>query len=370
MPPPDAKKFRIPRGGDGRLTRNAPTSPATAPGDRCRFYGHRAWTRLNAELSAYSLLPKFVLDRPGFRIATGPNAGREMRSWVDIATKATQLTFDAPPADLRDSDFKSCGEVTVHEWRLFMGDLFCGLISCELLSGAEKSARRPRGGGIESLDRVISSRGEAALAGSGSGIYNPGGALERNRSSACDSVVQSPSGTLGIKGPLQKSTFLDTMDKSLKAGGMSDAVLMFGSRAVHSKIQEIFDPSKNGTGVPEIGEALMEIGPNGARAATGRGVPIHMTTVYGVPFFPINDPGNCGPEDGGRIFGIDSAYGAGSGKPAIGIGAMALPTYSEVIRDAAAPYDGGPIARGMYWTVHQLRCSRFGGQFKIRDIEI
>ena len=367
MSPPDAKKFRIQHGGEDGLTHNAHTNPTATPGDRCRFYGRRAWTRLNTELGAYPLLPKFVLDRPGFRIATGPNAGGA-RSWVDIATKATQLTFDVPPEDLRDSDFKSCGEVTAHEWRLLMEGLFCELINCELLSGAEQAARRPRGGGIESLDRVISSRDEAALAGSGSGI-NPWGALKRNRSSAYDSVVQSPSGTLGTKGPLQKSTFLETMSKSLKAGGISNAALMFGSRAVHCKIQEIFDPSKNTTGVPEIGEALMEIGPNGARAATGRGVPIHVTTVYGVPFLPINDPCNCGPEDGGRIFGIDSACGAGFSKPAIGIGAMALPTYSEVTRGSAGQR-GGSIAHGMYSTVQQLQCSRFGGQFKIRDIEI
>lgn len=334
-------------GGDGSQ------GTAAVPGAGYK-YGLRAWTELNAPCSTYSLFPKF--SWAGSPCAAGGALAGSRAFDARWRPRTAQLAFDLQdPAGqaLQNGDIGD-------EWRLRHAGLFAGGINRAMLAGMEGQAARAAGShgdapGIESLDRIISSKDEADALGQ---YYDPWDVIDRRDSPAFDCTVESAGGDIGTPGDLLESTFVSAMRKSRRAGGIANVDCMFGSYEVYPRIQELFDPSARAGN--SMGEALMETGVHGARSAAGSGVPVHVPSIYGVPFFAVTGAPSSGRSETGRIYGICYSDGRGSGVPGIGVGVAALPTYREI-----------PLARrGMYHARHELVCDKFGGQFKIRDIRL
>ena len=123
-----------------------------------------------------------------------------------------------------------------------------------------------------------------------------------------------------------------------------------------------------------MGESLVEIDVNGIKTFSGHQAGLQVTSLYGIPFIPTKDsPHNA--TDGneiGRLFGLDTSDRDGFGYPRMGIQVAIPTTYNEAVRGTNGwPFVNGAFSeKGVYWTMGELVCRRFNGNFKIRDIQL
>ena len=362
------------------------------------IFGAYAWANLNLEANAFSILPKYVWDKSGFRIITGKavltttNGNTVLGGTGESGSIAETAKPDVEEVSVKPKIAQiPFGASTVHEWlannskddiwgslsslRTYMAVQHKELLNQMLLADvqAEAAAASADYAGTsnwETLDRLISSDAEEdAIGGTFADFYDPWDTLDRDVASKYDSTVVSASGTLNTNGGLTKSTIISTLRKTRKAGGKDPNVLL-GSHEVYSEIQEIFEPA---TRYP-MGESLVEIDVNGIKTFNGHGVGLQVASVYGIPFIPTKDA----PQDTndtsevGRLFGLDTSDRDGFGYPRLGIQIAVPTTYNEATRNTAAfPFTNGAFTeKGIYWTMGETICRRFNGNFKIRDISL
>ena len=369
---------------------------STTGGYHNHTYGAFAWANVNLEANAFSVLPKFVYDRSGFRIITG-------KVELTLANDNTKYGGTAESGKIAETAIPNVEQVavkpkiaqlpfgasTVQEWlsnntkddtwgglpsiRTFMAVQHKEPINQMILLdvAAEATAAGADYAGTtnwETLDRIVSSDAEEdALGGAHHDYYDPWDALDRDAETKYNSVVESAGGAIGTRGNLTKSLLITTMRKVTTLGGKMPNVLL-GSNEVYGELQEIFEPA---TRYP-MGEALVEVDVNGLKTYQGHGVGLQVASVYGIPFIPAKDSPKTGNTEIGRLFGLDTSDRDGFGYPRIGIQVARPTTYNESVNGTP----GWPITQGaftetgIYWTMGELVCRRFNGNFKIRDIEL
>ena len=361
-------------------------------------FGAYAWANLNLEANAFSVLPKYVWDKSGFRIITGRatmtttngNTNKGGTAESGALAEAVVPTVEEVSVKPRIAQIVF-GASTVHEWlsnnakddiwgslsslRTYMAVQHKELINQMLLTDVEGIAAAATAAyagtnNFESLDRIVSSDAEEdALGGTYADNYDVWDTLDRDSATKYDATVESASGTLGTNGNLTKSVIITTMRKARKAGG-KDVNVLLGSHEVYSEIQEIFEPA---TRYP-MGESLVEIDVNGIKTFNGKGVGLQVSSVYGIPFIPIKDAPSYATDTNevGRLFGLDTSDRDGFGYPRLGIQVAVPTTYNEAVRGTNGwPFTNGAFTeKGVYWTMGETICRRFNGNFKIRDISL
>ena len=365
------------------------------------IFGAFAWANLNLEANAFSVLPKYVWDKSGFRIITG-------RATLTTENDNTILGGTAESGKIAEAALPTVEEVTtmpkiaqivfgastVHEWlannskddiwgslsslRTYMAVQHKEALNMMLLADVESEAAAAGNGNDydgtlnwESLDRMISSKAEeAALGGDSNNYYDPWDQLDRETEKYDSTVISAGTGDIGSSnGQLTKTLLLQGLQKTRKKGG-KDPNVFLGSHEVYTELQEIFEPATR----YGMGESLVEIDVNGIKTFNGHGVGLQVASVYGIPFIPTKDaPANASDNsEVGRLFALDTSDRDGFGYPRLGIQVAVPTTYNEAVRGTAGwPFINEAFAeKGVYWTMGELICRRFNGSLKIRDILI
>lgn len=360
------------------------------------IFGAYAWANLNLEANAFSILPKYVWDKSGFRIITGKAVLTTVKGNTVLGgtSQAGDIAETAKPNVEEVSILPKIAQVpfgasTVHEWlsnnskddiwgslsslRTYMAVQHKEFLNQMLLADVEAVAAAstaPFAGSQdwETLDRLISSSAEEdVLGGADSDFYDPWDTLDRDTATKYDATVESASGTIGTDGNLTKSVIITGLRKTRILGG-KDPNVFLGSHEVYSEIQEIFEPA---TRYP-MGEAVISVDVNGVKTFEGHGAGLHVTSLYGIPFIPTKDAPSGDATEVGRLFGLDTSDADGFGYPRTGIQIAVPTTYNEATRNTQGwPYSIGSFTeKGVYWTMGETVTRRFNGNLKIRDIKL
>ncbi len=369
-------------------------------------YGAYAWAQLNLEANAFGVLPKYPWDKSGVRFITASptltttngntvlggtaeggtiaNTAKPTLATLDLTPKTAQLPFDASEVmewlanHSKDDIWGGLGSL-----RLFMAVQHKQFINQMLCASVDSSSQVSTGNftgtnDFETLDRIISSYGEATIPGiqnSNTGWFNPYDGVTIDRDSSTDkfdSTVQSPSGTLGTLGILTDNV-LRTFTRTIRKAIGKDPTVLLGSHEAYSEVQGIYMPSVR---IPNpYSEALVQVDVNGIQTFKGTGVGIHVDTVYGIPFIPTqNAPtnSNASGENVGRIFALDTSDAEGFGYPRIGF-MTAIPTeyYEATRRTPGYPFvNAAFVEKAVFRTMGQNVGRNFKAFGKLRDIEL
>lgn len=361
-------------------------------------FGAYAWANLNLEANIWSVLPKYVWDRSGFRIITakvGNLAGTNITTLggtpeegviadtakptveeVSVKPKIAQLPFGASvQMEWLANNSKDDIWGSLASLRLFNATQHKELLAQMLFSDVEGAAAGASAdftgtNNFETLDRIVSADSEEdQLGGTYADWYDPWDTLDRDSLTKYDATVVSASGTIGTNDVLTNTVILEFLRKIRKAGGQDPNVLV-GSHEVYSEIQEIYSPQVR----YPIGESIIQIDVNGVQTFNGQGVGLHVSSLYGIPFIPSKDAPSYSSDTNevGRLFAFDTSDHDGFGYPRLGI-MIAVPT---VYNEATHNTQGWPftlskfVEKGLYWTMGETICRRFNGQGKIRDIKL
>ena len=363
------------------------------------IHGMYAWSQLNLEANFVSCMPKAKWQNSGLRLITA----RPTMSTVGGITVKGGTPEGGPLAEttLPGMDKFAIkpkvaqigfGSSMIMEWLVNNGQddawgsmanlrMYMALQHSELLNqmmladvqgqAAAAASNAPYTPTLdwETADRLVSDDAEEdAVGGAGTGFYDAYGLLDRDSGTKYDSTVVAPSGTIGTTAALTKSAILEAQRKSRSAGGIRDVSFMIGGHEVYSELQELFE------GALRYGhnESIITLDVGGVKTFTGTGVGLRVASVYGVPFIATKDAPAHGTTEVGRIFGLDISDGEGFGRPRMCVSLSHLTDYREAdMSNPAWPFvTGGFKGQGVYFTAGDLLCSRFPGQFKIRDIRV
>ena len=374
---------------------------STTTGYYNAIYGAMAWANLNLEANLFSALPKYPWERSGVRVITS-------RPTITTTNSNTKLGGTAESGAIMETAIPGVvefsilpkiaqlafGASTVFEWlannskddtyggmealRPYMAVQHAEYINQMLFADVEKEAADATAvyAGTkdwESIDRAISNNAEENFRGGAtySGFYDLYNKLDRDAVSTYDATVTSAGGALGTNGSITKAAILGAMRDARKAGN-NEVSFMITGHEVYSELQELYEPQvRYPTG---MGESIISVDVNGVQSFDGRGVGIHVSTLYGKPLIISKDASNNADDSAevGRLFGIDTSDKEGFGAPRCGI-RLARPTvYNEAGEgNPAWPFVNDKFAeRGVYWTMGELSMSRFVGHFKIADISV
>ena len=375
---------------------------STTTGYYNAIYGAMAWANLNLEANLFSALPKYPWERSGVRVITS-------RPTITTTNSNTKLGGTAESGAIMETAIPGVvefsilpkiaqlafGASTVFEWlannskddtyggmealRPYMAVQHAEYINQMLFADVEKEAADGAAAYAgtkdwESIDRGLSSSvEELALGGTYDNYYNLYDKLDRDGATATtyDTTVESAGTGIGVNGSITKAAILKVMRNARKAGN-NEVSFMITGHEVYSELQELYEPQvRYPTG---MGESIISVDVNGVQTFDGRGVGIHVSTLYGKPLIISKDASNNSGDDNevGRLFGIDTSDKEGFGAPRCGI-RLARPTvYNEAGEgNPAWPFVNDKFAeRGVYWTMGELSLSRFVGHFKLRDISV
>lgn len=384
----------------GKTDTNATTSTT---GYFNRIFGALAWANLNLEANPFSVLPKYVWQKSGFRIihskANNLSDANGNVTSKGGTTESGDIAYTVIPSVAQVPVIPKIAQIpfgasTVQEWlanyseddtwgalsslRTFMAVQHKELLSQMITADVEDPAAAASSdyvygatGDWETLDRLVSSEAENTALGNSHKYYDPYG-LSRHSVTDYDSTVTSASGTIGTLGNLTDSTIVAHLASQRKAAG-GDPTVAIGSHEVYSELQQIYTPQlRYGNG---MGEAMITIDVNGVDSFEGNRVGLHVATLYGIPFIPAKDsPFSATHESGevGRLFFLDTSDRDGFGTPRLGIMVAVPTTYNELTRNTQGfPFaSSGFVEKGIYWTMGETVLRRFNGCGKIRDIQV
>ena len=391
----------------GYVTKADTFAQTTTSGYYNAIYGALAWANLNLEANAFSALPKYVWTRSGVRIITSrPTVGTTNANTVLGGTAEAGKIMETVIPGVEEFAVKpkvaqlAFGASTVHEWlatnakddlwgsmsalRPYMARQHAEYLNQMILADVEGAAA---GAGAnfagskdwETLDRIISSDAEEDEIGGATyaGWYDPWNALDRDASTKYDATVQAVGGGTigGDHVAISKDDIVDIMAVAREKGG-NDVDFMLGSHLIYKELQGLFEGQMR---FPSgVGESILQLDVGGVKTFTGRGVGIHIITLYGIPFIVSKDApkyklaSETANFEIGRVLGCDTTDREGFGIPRLGI-RLAIPTsYNEVGRgNPAWPFVNDRFTeRGVYWTTGEVVCTRFNSQFKLRDAKV
>lgn len=367
------------------------------------IYGALAWAQLNFEAHLFSVFPKTVWTRSGWRMITAAGTLAESNNHytnlggtaeegkiaetikptvveVSVKPKIAQVAFGASTVSeflANNTDDDAWGGLAQLRtfYSMYHKVLVNKMISVDTETVSAAAANDAAYGGtfnFESIDRIISSSAEEAAVGkhaSQSDFFDAWDTIDRDTTTSYDAIVQSASGTLGTNEVLTKSTIREWLAEFMDTGGAHPEVLVTGND-VYTTLQEMYEAQSRLT----MGEHVVSFDVNGISTFSGHGVGLHVASLYGVPLLytqeAISATGDT--DEVGRIYGLDLTDKDGHGEPRFGFSVARPTTYHEIGPGQGGwPWTAGKFGeKGLYYTMGELLCRRFTGQGKLRDIKV
>ena len=373
-------------------------------------YGASLEYNFNLEANLWSALPKSVWDRAGFRIIknkapgftvqddsltdlggtaeSGPIGEGLVGEYQEISVKPKLLQYQIQVSDImqklvensRDDNYGSLAQQVVYAGAQFRENLNLMLnysIENNLTTSQEETNSYLN---LETLDRIISSQAESTYVEGVTGLstpMNPWAYVAENQidrssgtgSTDYDSVVVSPSGTIGTAQVLTDSLIRKTMADIRVAGGQ-EISLFYGGQDTYNELQSIWTPQVR---IPNTADVRSEfsLGVNGVKTFTGTGVGLHISTVYGIPFIPSKDAINTDTTNNvGDLYLLNTDPSAVQNKPLLGISTLWPIVYYEAgPGQPGYPYVVGQFSgKGAFVSRAETIATNFKKQGKIRDI--
>ena len=248
---------------------------------------------------------------------------------------------------------------------------------------------------IESIDRIVSSSGEAAQYGksgdSRDKLYNPwinvdrdgaqivskpvsGDGLGRTGAThnAYDTTVISPGSSISDPDNLTPATMRSFLADVRPKGG-KDPTLFLGGHDTYNELQGIYEPALRIMNPSDLKTAV-SVGVNGINTFQGTGIGLHISTIYDIPIIPSKDTPSNSPSANdahvGNLYAIDASDPEGSGKPRIGISVLKPLVYYEAShRTQTYPFiNSAFVDKGVFECIMEFTCQQFQTQGKIINI--
>ena len=367
-------------------------------------YGAQAWYQLNTESNLFGVLPKLTWDKSGYRVITN---FVQTPSSMGIAETGTLSVPEVPNIEivkLTPKLLQTPFEVTdiVEQLaKVSQDDLFANLdtlrqyfatmhiknINFNLGAKAVGSNVATSNSGIsnlnvESLDRIISSYAEGTGVGLSATttptlaeVIDPyAGAVDRSAgASAFDSYVASASGEFGTLGALTDQAIRDTIQAVKTNGGRTNLVVT--GYDTYANIQGIY---QNQLRYMNWGELEYRTGLNGVETSSGVDVGLKAASVYKIPLIEAVDTTTDNPNGQGsfdtsasgssRMFFLDTTDAEGYGDARLSMSILRPTQYLETT-DRDFVLLNNIAYEGLYFSIMEARCTFFGAQGKLRDIE-
>lgn len=343
-----------------------------------KIYGAKVWSQINYEANAFAVIPKEPWVKTGWRLETAAGFSFPSGGTAEGAASA----FTAIPDSLKPTDALVSGapKAVYHVWsqtRLAGALQEAGVDDIEDANYKREQAAKshvramsaylvqdvdtPASNGMESLDRVASSKAETDLVSTASDpdIYG----LDRSAATTYDAQVSAAASSATASLRDLTISLIDGVWASVTgAGGMPKVIITkHNTLKVWSALLEAERRFQGGLGVATV---IPRSG-GGAGVTPGTEVGFMAATYFGVPIIPCQDypstqattrTGEVGP-----ILFLDTDY--------LRVGILAPTRYME--SDMGVDMITGDILgrRGMYETIGELRCYNFVAQGKIRDLK-
>lgn len=337
------------------------------------IFGAQAYSQLNNEANAFSLLPKYPWQYSGFRVITAdptssanggvaengavPDTIKPTFAEVTITTKQHAHTFES--SYIQDGKVKK-GDDAIGDMDFLRGYFATfhakDINAAMLLDGDTLAGTR-----FESIDRITAS---AALATAMSwtsadeDIYG----IDRSANAWADAVVDHNSGTDRIL----TDTLITSTLGTLEANGGRPTMILTGSDTKW-RIIDLFQNQVRYPGV--VSETSYSVGINGVETDSGLSAGKRIATVYGIPLMKSQ---HVVKDTISRIYILDTTINEETGIPRLGISLMYPTLYFESGMSAANP---DPFAigtfgtKGAYYTAGEVVCTFFKAQASIRDLK-
>lgn len=339
-------------------------------------FGAFAFSQLNNEANAWSVLPKYPHPRSGFRVITAdagsaasggvaeagtlPETIKPTFQEITPTTKQVVHTFES--SYIQEGKVKK-GDDAIGDMEFLRGyfaNLHVKRINEMLLANANTAVA---GDNFESLDRVCCSYSEVS---SCSMTANRGDIYGLDRDAAAswsDAVVYHNSGTARV---LTDSLIRGIIYDIKNNGGRTNVIVTGNDTA--GRLAGLYDGQVRYMGVFKR-DVLTQIGLNGVTTEDGVGVGIRIATIYNIPLIEAQ---SCVKDTISRIYFLDTTEQEGTGIPRLGISLMYPTLYFEAGMSANMPNPfilGKTSTKGMYYTAGELVCTFFKAQGKIRDLK-
>lgn len=352
-------------------------------------YGAQVWNQFNMEANAFGCFPKYPWGRSGWRVISARAA---TRPWTAIAeggavpdsikptfatqsTKPKYLSASFETSEIEETLASLGADDAAVDMAMMRQEMAVELkddINFKLLYDTHTAAAAA-GNHLESLDRIVSNYSEAHAFDSGNETYYD---------VYGDTVRSADTGSTGFKicyvnhasGTDRDltDTLLTTLMLNVRANGGFPTMFMTGYDT-YAAIQNLYDTQVR---YNIIGATKMQVGVNGIETASGMGVGLDISTLYGIPLIVSKDA----PVDSiSRLFLLDTSNPEGFDMPRLGIKVAKPVQYFEVGVNMGTPfavpagsggtYGGKFTNKGLYRMLAELICTNFKAQGKLRDLK-
>lgn len=375
------------------------------------IYGAWVWGQMNMEFNLFGALPKHPWNRSGWRMIIARSSRTTITNNYGGVAEGGNIPDASPPEFMQvytnprtvahcfsvseiQNELGNLGADDVTSNMEILRSYFAVehkeahnkalLAPLPLPDPSESGNPNYKSVALESIDRIVSSNAEAVAMGASStdhpcDPYSPAnnatGIFSRTTASEYgDSVVLSPSGTLGVPGDLTDDVILQLI-RTVRHKGANPTFWLTGWDT-YGKIQSIYAPEvRYGVGVTN---AVMSV--NGVKTDVGEHVGMKVTTLYGYPVIVSKDAPQSytGITYSTRVqkstisnlYLLDTSNPEGYDYPRLFIKVLKPTQYFEAGMSTGLPFAINALAdKGMFRTVSQAICHRFNVQGKIRDLQ-
>lgn len=335
------------------------------------IYGADVWVQANHEANAFGVLPKYAAKKSGWRVTTAEagsaaDGGISETAAIPDTTKPTFLEVSTKPkvvahtfgvSEMQSALAESGDDTTgdMNAMRKYFGSIHRLRMNQMLLRDVDSTA----GDRIESIDRVVSANSEVSLiTANDADIYG----IDRDAAAGwSDAYVDA--GSSGTDRDLTADHLLNALDNTREAG--ANSTFWMTGTDTYAAIQALFEPQVRYTN--PLKEGSFQMGVNGIQTDKGIGIGMTFAMLYGLPLIVSKD---VVKDTISRIYLLDTSEAEGFGAPRLGL-RMNKPTqYFETGISQGNPFAIDKFAdQGVYRTMGELICYRFGVQGKIRDLK-
>jgi hypothetical protein len=329
------------------------------------------WYQTNHDASTFGALPKYAAKRAGWRVissdlTTGTEGGisedgaipdAHKPTWAEVSAKPATVAHAFAVSEIQTESAKVDDNAgTMESQRKYFASYHRLQMNRMLLAKTDSAAYAS---GFESVDRVATSYSEIAgcsITSNYGDIYS----LDRDAAASwADGYSNHNNGTVR---DLTASLLIDQIQGTRALGG-NPSVFITGYDT-YAAIQGLFESQVRYT---IMKETKAQFGVNGIDTGAGVEAGINVSSIYGIPLIVSNSV----PKDTiSRVYLLDTSDPEGFNQPRLGL-RMNRPTqYFEAGIATGNPFAISKFAdKGVYRTMGQLICYKFGAQSKLRDLK-